>query len=153
MPKPAEDPLKRFFDQCIPEPNSGCWIWTGNIAVKSGYSRLMLKGRRLVYGHRFSYETFVGPIPKDLVVDHICRTRCCVNPEHLRVVTNKDNILCGIGFAGLNAQKRTCPKGHEYSGDNIGYCIHRDGSVSRRCRTCRSEASKRQWATKRKGSQ
>lgn len=63
----------------------GCWIWLG-AKVRSGYGIL-----RMRMTNRIAYETWVGPIPPGLMVDHICRVKACVNPEHLRLATNKQN--------------------------------------------------------------
>ena len=115
----------------IPEPNSGCWLWTGNI-ITLGYGTLYRgRGRRnrvTTYAHRASYEAFRGPIPPGLQIDHLCRVRSCVNPAHLEVVTQRTNILRGESMSARHARKSTCPKGHVYD-------LFSD--ASRRCRTCR----------------
>lgn len=80
-----------FLSKVSPEPNSGCWLWTGCTEEK-GYAVLYKdnwKGHRPA--HRFSYETFVGPIPKGLHIDHLCNIKCCVNPAHLEPVTAQEN--------------------------------------------------------------
>jgi len=80
-----------FLSKISPEPNSGCWLWTGCCEEK-GYATIYKdnwKGHRPA--HRFSYETFVGPIPHGLHIDHKCRVRCCVNPDHLEPVTVAEN--------------------------------------------------------------
>lgn len=66
-----------------------CWEWTGTV-TKSGYGVLSISGVRK-RTHVLSYMEFVGPIPKGGQVDHRCRNRRCVNPDHLRLVTNKQN--------------------------------------------------------------
>lgn len=84
-------------------PN-GCWEWQGSV-ITSGYSQIMVGGCRQ-YVHRVSYETFRGPIPDGLDVDHVChnrdltcsggfscRHRRCINPEHLEAVTHRVNML------------------------------------------------------------
>jgi HNH endonuclease len=71
-------------------PEAGCWIWIGS-TVTAGYGDMKVAGRH-VYAHRASYEAFVGPIPDGLHVLHRCDVRSCVNPHHLMLGTNKDNI-------------------------------------------------------------
>ena len=73
-----------------PEPNSGCLIWLG-WATSDGYGRLSL-GRRLFRVHRVAYEAVVGPIPPSMQVLHRCDVPSCVNPAHLFLGTNEDNI-------------------------------------------------------------
>ena len=93
----------------------GCWLWSGTIS-REGYGRFTLpngtaQGRTTVT-HRVSYEEFVGPIKPGLVVDHKCRVRCCVNPDHLQQVTQRENILSGTGASARNAMLTHCKKGH-----------------------------------------
>jgi hypothetical protein len=80
----------------IPEPNTGCWLWLGNVNKRSGYGTLGVGQRSrgekcTVYAHRASYETYRGPIPERMHIDHLCRVRCCVNPDHLEVVIQAEN--------------------------------------------------------------
>lgn len=69
--------------------DAGCWIWQG-APGKNGYGRMSI-GDRLQYVHRLSYEHHVGPIPDGLTIDHLCRVRMCINPEHLEPVTFAEN--------------------------------------------------------------
>ena len=87
--------LARFVPKYIPEPNSGCWLWVAMLG-SGGYGRFKV-GNKNVYAHRLSYEHHVGAIPEGLDLDHLCRTRCCVNPTHLEPVTRKENIRRGLG--------------------------------------------------------
>lgn len=70
-------------------PN-GCWLWTGTIE-RTGYGRFWLGGRQEI-AHRASYALLIGPIPEGLTIDHLCRVRACVNPDHLEPVTLAENI-------------------------------------------------------------
>jgi hypothetical protein len=67
-----------------------CWLWTGTIA-NNGYGHIYREGGPLMTAHRLSYEVHVGPIPDGLTIDHLCRVRHCVNPDHLEPVTVAEN--------------------------------------------------------------
>lgn len=94
MPRRPEDVTKRLLRHCIPEPNSGCWLWTGTLKkpVRGlGYGHFRVSGKTKV-AHRVSWEIFRGPIPDGLCVCHKCDVSICVNPDHLFLGTRLDNI-------------------------------------------------------------
>ena len=108
-----------------------CWLWIGT-KDGSGYGLLYINGH-LVKAHRFAYELLVGSIPEGLTIDHLCRNRACVNPDHLEPVTMRTNLLRGNGWAAQNARKAHCPQGHPFDEQNTYY----DPKGGRRCRVCR----------------
>lgn len=88
--KSQAEKIERFLSLALPEPNSGCWLWTGEIK-RDGYTECWCFGRREL-GHRAAYREFVCDIPENLVVRHSCDEKSCVNPNHLAVGTQAQNI-------------------------------------------------------------
>lgn len=111
------------------EKTGSCWEWT-SVKTHDGYGQFSIKGKKK-YSHRVSYELFKGDIPEGLQLDHLCRNRSCVNPDHLEPVTQQENMMRGVGLALINKRKTHCLQGHEYSEKNT--YLHKNG---RNCREC-----------------
>lgn len=128
---------ERFWSKVDRPSEDGCWLWTAS-AQSGGYGQIRV-GRGPKLAHRVAWELAWGPIPAGLTVDHLCFRPLCVNPAHLRLLTNVEN-------AG-NQRKATAPacrRGHPWTPENTSY---RRGV--RRCRQC-SRASARKNYRRRK---
>ena len=129
MHRKITPPLIRFERKVSPEPNTGCWLWEGALSG-NGYGSFY-DGERMVSAHSFAYVNSKGPVPEGLELDHLCRIRCCVNPEHLEPVTRRENTLRGV--AGHHMRGKThCSRGHALDEANT----YRRSNGNRSCRTC-----------------
>ena len=126
--------IDSFESKYEPTTESGCWLWLGT-TKPYGYGNFAYMGESW-RAHRFSYEHFKGPITKGLEVDHLCRVRSCVNPDHLEAVTHLENVR--RGRADYNKHKTHCPKGHPYNVENT-----RIYKGWRKCRTCHREGMRK----------
>ena len=107
--------MDRFWSKV--DKTDSCWNWLSGVD-KDGYGRFHFeyKTRR---AHRFSYELTKGNIPEGYQIDHLCRNHLCVNPDHLEVVTPKENTLRSpIAPASINHNKKYCKRGHGLGGNN-----------------------------------
>lgn len=117
---------ERFWQQVDQTSAAPCWLWTGPLD-KAGYGARVQHNHERDYPHRWFYRVFVGLIPKHLEINHRCRVRNCVNPEHLEVVTHLRNQR--------DLRKERCHRGHPMAGDNL--YLHETGK--RECRACNRE--------------
>lgn len=134
----------------IPEPNTGCWLWTGHTNGR-GYGRAHINRKRTAVIHRLIYELLVGKVPDGMVLDHLCKTTLCCNPKHLEVVTQRENVLRGLApltGGAAQAAKTHCPSGHTYDLTNTVYVRGRSGGFYRQCRACNNARKRRAYAEK-----
>jgi hypothetical protein len=122
----------------------GCWIWDGCL-TRRGYGDLYWRRSRY-RAHRFSYEAFCRPIPDGLHLDHLCKTKACINPVHLEPVTLLENLRRGDSPAFVNARKTHCVGGHAFTPENTRVTP----SNERACRACDRERVRRQYYAARK---
>ncbi len=133
----------RIWDKLQPCPTTGCWLWTGATTLQ-GYGRLWT-GDGTAMAHRHIYETLVGPVARELDVDHLCRTPLCCNPLHLEPVTHAENIRRAGGMAQARAASATkaharthCKNGHALTRENT----HVSSKGYRRCRACHADTER-----------
>jgi hypothetical protein len=144
----ARADLRRRFERLVsPEPNTGCWLWTGVIA--NGYGKINVGTKRTAagvvvgvrdYAHRVSYELHKGPIPAGLHIDHVCCVTACVNPAHLEPVTGAENTR------RFGERRDVCRAGHRI--DEVG--VITNGATVRTCAECK-RISRRASYHRRKG--
>ncbi|RBY95070.1 HNH endonuclease [Blastococcus sp. TBT05-19] len=125
----------------VPEhrPDLGaCWLWTGVPVHGYGYIRI---GKRKVQAYRVNYERWIGPIPHGAVIDHLCRVRACVRPDHLEPTTYSQNtVRSPIHGSQVKAARGECPAGHPFDERNT---YRRPGTNVRQCRACLAENKRR----------
>lgn len=150
MAPKRKPPIERFNAKTSPGPN-GCIEWTGDMS-NSGYGRFWVgpKNADKALAHRWSYEYHTGPIPEGLVIDHLCRNKVCVNPDHLEAVTSSENFRRGVAVERIKAAaaaRTHCRRGHEYTDENTA---RRPSRPSERiCRTCREITRKADYEANR----
>lgn len=130
MPRIKLSPQDRFWPKV--EKTATCWLWAA-AKLPSGYGIFTIE-RVNQYAHRVAWEWLRGPIPFGLDIDHLCRVRNCVNPDHLEPVTRRVNLLRGKTIVSAQAQRTHCPNGHEYTEENtVKWNRHRS------CRICTNQ--------------
>ena len=120
------------------EKTSTCWLWKLS-TDKDGYGQYGFGGK-MVKAHRLSYQMFKGKIPDNEEIDHLCRNRACVNPEHLESVKHAENMFRSKGIRRPLIHKKLCLHGHKLEGDNLKeYIENVRGRIvyRRRCLTCK----------------
>jgi hypothetical protein len=101
--------IERLREKYIVDKFTGCWLWQG-YHQPNGYGKFSYNGQPR-YAHRVSYELHVGPIPNNLVIDHLCGNTRCVNPDHLEAVTQQTNIIRYHGECEHGNGKTKCKEG------------------------------------------
>ena len=128
---------ERFWAKVAVLP-SGCWEWTG--ARTDGYGAFRIREGK-VRAHRHAYLMLVGLIAESDELDHLCRNRACVNPDHLEPVSRRTNQLRGQTFTAAQVARTHCPREHPYDAVNTYW---HEGH--RHCRTCQRDRNARRRA-------
>ena len=121
-----------------------CWLWLGH-KDKDGYAASARRKPSRV--HRWMYQNLVDVQLGSLQLDHLCRVRHCVNPDHLEPVVARVNTMRGYGPAGINARKGHCSKGHAYTEDNT----YNTSDGKRNCRSCNRDYNRNKRRLKVRG--
>lgn len=136
----SPESISRIFAKIKIDPVTKCWIWIG-ATTTNGYGNVRVNkiGYRT---HRLMYMWLVDPIPngkgKNIpVLDHICNNRLCCNPAHLRLISDKENILKGNGATARKARQTHCKNGHLLPNPIRGH---------RRCKICHRAWNRRNYA-------
>lgn len=119
-----------FWSHVDRSDSDACWPYQLK-PMSNGYVVVTVFGRK-VLAHRYSYELLVGSIPEGKQIDHLCRSKSCVNPAHMEPVTQRENLLRADGWPGVNHRKTHCKHGHEFTSENTRYRLGR----GRECRIC-----------------
>ncbi len=135
---------ERFWLRVGSPDNNGCRQWLGFIN-ENGYGTITFKGHT-EKAHRVAFELSGHKLLDGYDLDHLCRNRGCVNPDHLEVVDRRTNLLRGVGSTARYAQRTYCDNGHEFNEENT--YLHPNGA--RYCRICKSEYRKRYYQIERK---
>jgi hypothetical protein len=133
MPARLTSTMFERFHQGYIITGSECWEWTKTFDGK-GYGVIYddSRPRRPMRAHRYGYTLATGDLAVGMDIDHICRNKKCVNPEHLEAVTHKENVLRGLAPNILAHHQNVCKRGHEMNDQNTYY--RRNGT--RQCRVC-----------------
>lgn len=131
-----------YWDRVHPCPVTGCWHWAGSLNPVSGYAQRSDGKWGTV--HRFVCEATHGPVPVGMVVDHKCNNKGCVNPDHVRPLTQRENLLrAPTSQAGKRAAQTHCKRGHLLAGDNV----YRRANGTRNCIACSRSANASRMAS------
>jgi hypothetical protein len=134
-----EKKIKNFFNKVDKNGQNGCWLWIGCIS-NGGYGAFYGINRKVEPAHRFYYNIVNGEVPKSLDLDHLCRVRNCVNPEHLEPVTRSINLLRGKNW---HRDRKHCKNGHEWTTENTY-----KSKTQRVCKICQKAKMERFKANK-----
>jgi hypothetical protein len=136
----SEKDKKRFFSK-IKILENGCHLWTGAI-TGAGYGNFW-DGMFQQPAHRVAFFIKHGKLNHKLQIDHICASRSCVNPAHLREVSLRTNVLSGKGLTAINNKKTSCKNGHEFTKENT-HIRQRGNRIGRReCKICMDISNKK----------
>lgn len=131
----------RILDKIVRIPESGCWIWIGSL-TGYGYGETWWNNTKH-FVHVLMHKLFVGEVPKGFEVDHLCKVRCCCNPEHLEAVTHAENVKRSSSWhhvVNYHKAQTHCQRGHAWTEENT----YVEPNGKRRCLECKRQRM-RNW--------
>jgi hypothetical protein len=132
-PIERENIIARFMARVKVDSLTGCWNWTGYLG-KTGYARQVVKSLKINYAHRVAWLVLARrKIPTGKQIDHLCRNRRCVNPNHMEAVTSRENTMRGENFCAKQVQQTHCKYGHPFDKKNT---YVNPTNHERHCRMC-----------------
>ena len=136
--KSLDDVIRSFETYFKKGKPTSCWLWRG---AKNGwgYGYFNQGKGKTIPAHRFAYKLYVGEIRRGLTIDHLCRTRLCVNPAHLEPVTTIENVMRGNSPHAKNARKTRCKRGHQFNAENTHIVSTTGERACRRCNQLREQ--------------
>lgn len=132
--------LDRFMRSFRLEPQLGCWVWTGRLLKASKRAYFQADNRRHIAA-RWLWQAMNGPLGKGQCVLHRCDNPSCVNPDHLFIGTQRDNIDDCLAKGRTKLAKKFCKNGHELTASNVRN--HGPGGRWRHCRACARQSTRR----------
>lgn len=130
---------ERFWSK-VEKSEGGCWSWSASCNM-DGYGQFLYHGK-MCRSHRIAYTWIKGEIPVGFELDHVCRNRKCVNPEHLEAVDHRTNSIRAMIATGVKAGATHCVNGHPFNDANTG--IRKTGS-GRYCKVCSRRSGDRSY--------
>src|ERR1039458_3434543 len=133
--------IEQRFWRRVEQTEDECWEWLGGLD-KDGYGQMTIRchGKQVCFrAHRLSLLIHQRPLEMGSQIDHLCRNKRCVRPDHLEVVTSKENNARSNSPSALNAKKTHCLRGHEFNATNSRI----DKRGYRRCKLCECELRKK----------
>ena len=135
----------RFWS--LVDKTDDCWLWTGP-QNRNGYGMFWANGRHEV-AHRAAWRLSGRELDPSLTMDHLCRVRLCVRPDHLEQVTMRVNLLRGENFAAVYARRDACSHGHKYADGEWRWKVEK-GYRYRLCDACQRERNHRRYPNARR---
>ena len=116
-----------------------CWLIEKSLDAY-GYPYFKLMGKNIKL-HRMIFRMTKGRLLDNMVIDHICNHRNCINPDHLQQITQGENVRRGSSISTFYASRSACIRDHEYTPENTHW-----RGTTRVCRTCKRESERRRHA-------
>lgn len=115
------------------QTESGCWVWVKAIQTR-GYGSVCIGQGKTALAHRAAWESWFGPVPDGLTIDHLCRNKRCIHPCHMEPVTGAVNSRRATAY--YLAGNAMYPCGHPRTPENTKVRTRKNGWINRCCKAC-----------------